>query len=90
MIDRYNHKETSNVWSDESRFGRWLDVEIAACEALAETGKIPADAVKRIKSKAKINLPRIKELEEARWKMSGAAGILGGVISYLATKLRLK
>lgn len=33
---------------------------------------------------------RIKELEEARWKMSGAAGILGGVISYLATKLRLK
>ena len=64
MIERYNHKEAANVWSDESRFQRWLDVEIAICEALAETGKIPADAVKRIKSKAKINLPRIKELEE--------------------------
>jgi len=64
MIERYSHKETSSIWSDESRFGRWLEVEIAACEALAETGKIPADAVKRIKSKAKINLPRIKELEE--------------------------
>jgi len=64
MIERYNHKETANVWSDESRFKRWLEVEIAICEALAENGKIPADAVKRIKSKAKINLVRIRELEE--------------------------
>jgi adenylosuccinate lyase len=64
MIERYNHKATSDVWSDEARFSRWLDIEIAVCEALVETGKIPADAVKRIKSKAKVNLLRVRELEE--------------------------
>ena len=64
MIERYNHKETSDIWSDESRFGCWLDIEIAVCEALAETGKIPSDAVKRIKSKAKVNVLRIRELED--------------------------
>ncbi len=64
MIERYNHKGTSNIWSDESRFNRWLDIELAVCEALAETGKIPAESVKRMKAKAKVDLSRIRELEE--------------------------
>jgi len=52
-----------HVWTDEARFERWLQVEIAACEAWAELGKIPKSAVSVIKKKAAFDLARIDEIE---------------------------
>ncbi len=52
------------IWSDHSKFHTWLDVEIAVCEAQAELGKIPQEAVEDIKKKAKFDVFRVKEIEE--------------------------
>lgn len=52
------------IWSDHSKFHTWLDVEIAVCEAHAELGKIPAEAVEDIKQKAKFDVLRVREIEE--------------------------
>jgi adenylosuccinate lyase len=64
MIERYSLPEMKNIWSDENRFRKWLDVELAVCEAWAKLGKIPEDALERIKSKAKFSIERIKEIEK--------------------------
>ncbi len=64
MIERYSLPEMKNIWSDENRFRKWLDVELAVCEAWSELGKIPKDALERIKSKAKFSVERIKEIEK--------------------------
>jgi adenylosuccinate lyase len=52
------------IWSDQNKFQKWLDVEIAACEAHAEMGTIPADALAEIKKKARFEVERIKEIEK--------------------------
>ena len=44
MIARYTRPEMGRIFSDENRFAQWLEVELAASEALAETGEVPADA----------------------------------------------
>jgi len=54
----------SSIWSDESKYKNWLRVEIAVCEAWAENGKIPKEAVKNIKAKAGFDIARIDELEK--------------------------
>ncbi|HDS01693.1 MAG TPA: adenylosuccinate lyase, partial [candidate division Zixibacteria bacterium] len=64
MISRYTLPEMGNLWTDESKFGAWLKVEIAACEAWAELGEIPNAAVNRIKKKASFNVKRIRKIEE--------------------------
>jgi adenylosuccinate lyase len=64
MIARYTRKEMGRLWEPENRFQKWLDVEIAACEAWAEMGEIPADALKTIKEKAKFDVSRIDEIEK--------------------------
>ena len=51
------------IWTDENRFQKWLDVEIAVCEVHAAMGTIPADAVETIKKKASFTVERINELE---------------------------
>lgn len=63
MIPRYTRKEMGSIWEPESRFKKWLEVEIAACEAWAETGGIPKSALKEIKEKAGFDLKRIDEIE---------------------------
>ncbi|MBI5454561.1 MAG: adenylosuccinate lyase, partial [Deltaproteobacteria bacterium] len=63
MIERYSRKEMARIWEPENRFQKWLDVEIAACEAWAKLGKVPASALKTIKSKASFNIERIDEIE---------------------------
>ncbi len=63
MITRYTLERMGKIWSDENRFGKWLQVEILACEALAEQGKVPAEDLKNIKTKAKFDLARIDEIE---------------------------
>ncbi|MBA4312230.1 MAG: adenylosuccinate lyase [Chlorobiaceae bacterium] len=63
MIPRYTRREIGKIWSEENKFQTWLDIEILACEAQAELGVIPRDAVKVIREKAKFNVKRIDEIE---------------------------
>jgi len=63
VIPRYTREEMSRVWSDANRFQRWLDVELAAAETLAEAGQIPQEAVSIMRSRAKIDVARINQLE---------------------------
>ena len=63
MIERYTRKEMGRLWEPENRFRKWLDVEIAACEAWAELGKIPKAALAVIKKKAGFDVGRIDEIE---------------------------
>ena len=64
MIDRYTLPEMGALWSEETRFQKWLDVEIAVCEVHAEMGTIPREALEQIKSRAKFSVERIKEIEK--------------------------
>ncbi len=64
MIERYSTEKMTQIWSEENKFKKWLDVEIAVCEAWAELGKIPKEAVSVIKEKATFDIKRIKEIEK--------------------------
>ncbi len=64
MIDRYTLPEMGALWSEETRFQKWLDVEIAVCEVHAEMGTIPREALEQIKSRAKFSVERINEIEK--------------------------
>jgi adenylosuccinate lyase len=64
MISRYTRPEMGALWEPENRFRKWLDVEIAVCEAWAELGEIPADALAVIKEKARFDVARIDEIEK--------------------------
>ncbi len=61
MIERYCRPQMKRIWSDESKFARWLEVEIAVCEAWSELGAIPREAVPKIKL-ARLNPKRMEEL----------------------------
>jgi len=61
MIERYSRPQMKRVWSDESKFAKWLEVEIAVCEAWAELGVIPREAVPKIKL-ARVNFKRMEEI----------------------------
>jgi adenylosuccinate lyase len=63
LIERYTLPEMGHLWTDAYKFKTWLDVEIAVCEAQAELGKIPADALATIKEKANFDPARILEIE---------------------------
>lgn len=63
MIDRYSTPEMQEIWSDQAKFQAWLDVEIAACEAWTEAGKIPAEDMAAIREKAAFTVERIEELD---------------------------
>ena len=64
MIPRYTLPEMGALWSEETRFQKWLDVEIAVCEVHAEMGTIPSEALEQIKSRAKFSVARINEIEK--------------------------
>jgi len=64
MIKRYTRPEMGAIWEDQNRYQKWLDVELAVCEAWSELGEIPADALERIKSKASFKVERIDEIEK--------------------------
>jgi adenylosuccinate lyase len=67
MIPRYSRPEMASIWEPANRFSLWLKIEILACEAWAELGVVPRDAVADIKSKATFDMatlvPRIEEIE---------------------------
>ncbi len=64
MIARYTRPEMGHLWGLEKRYRTWLDVEIAACEAWAELGEIPRDAVSTIKKRAMFDVAAIDEIEK--------------------------
>jgi adenylosuccinate lyase len=63
MIPRYARAEMSRIWEDERKFQCWLDVEMAVCDALAAAGQIPRKAAETIRSKARFEVERIREIE---------------------------
>src|SRR6185503_9754331 len=64
MISRYTLPEMGAVWSEENKFQKWLEVELAVCEVHAEMGTIPPEALDQIKSRAKFSVERINEIEK--------------------------
>jgi adenylosuccinate lyase len=63
MIERYTRPEMGALWSEQSRYQRWLDVELAVCDVLSERGTIPSEAASRIREKARFDVARIAEIE---------------------------
>ncbi len=63
MIPRYTRPEMGRIWSDENRFRSWLEVELAASEALAELGEAPAEAAAALRRHAGFQVSRIHEIE---------------------------
>src|SRR5580704_9195946 len=63
MIDRYTLPEMGRIWSDESKYRAWLEVELATAEALAESGEIPAEAAQLLRVHASFQVARIQEIE---------------------------
>lgn len=64
MISRYTLPEMGAVWSEENKFQKWLEVELAVCEVHAEMGTIPREALEQIKSRARFSVERISEIEK--------------------------
>jgi adenylosuccinate lyase len=64
MIPRYTLPEMGAVWSEETKFQKWLEVELAVCEVHAERGTIPRDALEQIKTRARFSVERINEIEQ--------------------------
>jgi adenylosuccinate lyase len=64
MIERYTLPEMGALWSQQNKFQKWLDVEIAVCEVHAEDGTIPREALDEIKAKAAFTVERISEIEK--------------------------
>jgi len=63
LIGRYTRAEMGRVWSEENRFQKWLEVELAATETLAEAGIVPREAAAKLRERARIDVARINEIE---------------------------
>ena len=63
MIARYTRPQMAQIWAEENKFRKWLDVELAAADVLAEHGEIPAEAARAMRQGARFELQRIAEIE---------------------------
>ena len=64
MIERYTRPEMGNIWTEENKYRKWLDVELAVCEAWAKAGDIPPQSLQTIKEKSGFSVKRIEEIEK--------------------------
>src|SRR3954453_3667488 len=64
MIQRYTNPEMGAIWSDQRRYQTWLAVELAATDAMADAGLVPADAARALREKASFDIARIEEIEQ--------------------------
>jgi len=64
LIPRYSRPEMAEIWEPENKYQKWLDVEIAACEAWAQRGEIPKKSLAAIKKKAGFNVKKIDKIEK--------------------------
>ena len=63
MIDRYSRKEIKSIWEDRNKYSIWLKIELAAAEAMEKLRIIPNGVSNKVKSKAKIDVKRILQIE---------------------------
>ncbi len=63
MIERYTRPAMGRIWTEENKLAKWLEVELLACEALAERGEVPRDAVARLRQRARVDVARMQEIE---------------------------
>ena len=63
MIERYTRPALRKIWSEENKFSTWLEVELLACEALAERGDIPAEVIPQLRQRARLDIGRMQEIE---------------------------
>jgi adenylosuccinate lyase len=63
LISRYTRPEMGRIWGEENKFQKWLDVELAATETLADAGMVPREAAKKLRERARIDVGRINEIE---------------------------
>src|SRR6478609_9226845 len=64
MIQRYTHPEMGAIWSDQRRYETWLEVELAATDAMADAGLVPRDAAAELRAKGAFDISRIEEIEQ--------------------------
>ena len=64
MIPRYTHPEMGGLWTEQRRYQSWLDVELAASDAMAAAGIIPDEAARQLRAKAGFDIARIEEIEQ--------------------------
>ena len=63
MIDRYSRKELKKIWEEKNKYQIWLNIEIAATQAMENLGLVPKGVAKKVKRKATINVERIHKIE---------------------------
>jgi adenylosuccinate lyase len=63
LISRYTRAEMGRVWSEANKFQKWLEVELAATETLAEAGTVPREAAAQLRERARVDVARINEIE---------------------------
>src|SRR5258706_7234505 len=63
MIPRYTHPDMGAIWSDQRRYETWMEVELAAADAMAEAGLVPREAAAELRAKAAFDPKRIEEIE---------------------------
>ncbi|MEM5787536.1 MAG: adenylosuccinate lyase [Syntrophobacteraceae bacterium] len=86
MIERYTRPEMGQIWTVKYRYQKWLDVEIAVCEALHEAGRIPAEDFRMIKANANFDLARIDAIE--RETQHDVIAFLTSVAEYVGPSAR--
>jgi len=86
MLERYARPQMLKIWSLENQYQKWLEVEIAVCEAWAELGVIPQEALEAIKSRARFDPEEIAKIE-ARTQHDMIA-FLENVASYVGEEAR--
>jgi adenylosuccinate lyase len=64
VIPRYTNPEMGRIWSEQRKYETWLQVEVAAAEAMAEAGIVPAEAARELKSRGAFDIARIDEIEK--------------------------
>jgi adenylosuccinate lyase len=64
MIPRYTHPEMGGIWSEQRRYDAWLEVELAATDALAEAGVVPVEDARALRKRASFDIARIEEIEQ--------------------------
>ena len=64
MIARYTRQEMGKIWEPANRYRKWLDIELAVCEAWSDRGVVPRDCMERIRKRANFDVTRIDEIEK--------------------------
>jgi len=64
MIPRYSRPEMAALWSEEAKLNHWLEIEVLACEGMAELGHIPVEDARTIRAKARFDLAQVQENEK--------------------------